>query len=114
MKRILIDCRMYGMSGIGRYIESLIKQIIEEDNVPYEISLLSYDNNLEKFKKEKNIKQIINVNLKPLSIQEILEGTFFFSRISKKYDLVHFTHTNIPFKIPSNSIITIHDLTPSF
>ena len=31
MKKILIDCRMYGMSGIGRYIENLIKQIIDEE-----------------------------------------------------------------------------------
>jgi len=31
MKKILIDCRMYGMSGIGRYIENLIEQLIDEE-----------------------------------------------------------------------------------
>lgn len=31
MKKVLIDGRMYGMSGIGRYIENLIKQIINKE-----------------------------------------------------------------------------------
>ncbi|PWJ88101.1 glycosyltransferase involved in cell wall biosynthesis [Oceanotoga teriensis] len=112
MKKILIDCRMYGMSGIGRYTENLIRQIINEEKVPFEISLVSYNNNLDKFKNYKNIKEIININIKPLSIKEIFIGTLFFKKMSKKYDLIHFTHTNIPFIVPKKSIITIHDLIP--
>ncbi len=112
MKKILIDCRMYGMSGIGRYIENLIEQIIDEEKIPFEVSLVSYNNNLEKFNKRKNIKEIINVDIKPLSIKEVIIGTFFFKKMSKKYDLIHFTHTNIPFVVPKNSIITVHDLIP--
>jgi len=103
---------MYGMSGVGRYIQFLLDQIISSEINDLEFVLIDYQNKLSKYKNMKNIKIIINTNIKPLSAKEIVYGTVFFNKISKQFDLIHFTHTNIPFLIPINSLITIHDLIP--
>ena len=103
---------MYGMSGIGRYTQFLIEQIVSQEIDDIEFILIDYKNKLEKYRHMKNIHSIINTNLKPLSPTELFRGTFFFMKLSKKVDLIHFTHTNIPFVVPKNSIITIHDLIP--
>jgi len=111
-KRVLLDCRMYGMSGVGRYIENLLSQIIKARLNDFVFDLLDYNDKLIKYRGNKNINEIIESNLKPLSLRESIIGTWFFKKMSNKYDLIHFTHFNIPLIIPKNSIITIHDLIP--
>jgi len=103
---------MYGMSGVGRYIENLIDEIIKSNITDYEFVLIGYKGNIEKYKNSPNIIDVLNTNLKPFSLSELLFGMFFFKRLAKKYSLVHFTHINFPLIVPKNTVITFHDLIP--
>ncbi|GAB6190176.1 glycosyltransferase family 1 protein [Marinitoga arctica] len=112
-KRVVaLDCRMYGMSGIGRYTENLLNQIINNNIEDFEFVIIDYNNKLKNISNGKNIKKIINIDLKPFSIKEFLYGQLYFNNIAKQVDLIHFLHINTPFFFPKNSVFTIHDLIP--
>ncbi|SHF00546.1 Glycosyltransferase involved in cell wall bisynthesis [Marinitoga hydrogenitolerans DSM 16785] len=112
-KLVALDCRMYGMSGIGRYTENLLNQIINNDDIEdVEFVIIDYNNKLKNFSNKKNIKKIINLKLKPFSIKEFLYGHFYFNSIAKYTDLIHFLHINVPYFFPKRSVFTIHDLIP--
>ncbi|MCX7654093.1 MAG: glycosyltransferase family 4 protein [Fervidobacterium sp.] len=111
-KTIVLDCRMYGMSGVGRYIENLIDEIVEKELEEYNFILIGYKNKLKQYSNSPNVLAVVNTNLKPFSLRETILGYFFFRRLSKRSSLVHFTHINLPFIVPKNSILTLHDLIP--
>ncbi len=109
---VVLDCRMYGMSGVGRYIENLIDEIVKSNTKNYNFVLVGYKGNVDKYKNSQNILDVLSTNLKPFSLSELLFGMFFFRKLAKKYSLVHFTHINFPLIVPKNAIITFHDLIP--
>lgn len=100
MKKIVIDCRMISMSGIGRYISTLIPYIIDElrDNVV----LLGRKKELKQYDAE-----IIPFDAPIYSIQEQLS----YRRIIPRSKIFWSPHFNIPI-LPINSekrITTVHD-----
>ncbi len=111
-----IDCRMYGpkQTGIGTYIQYLIKHLTELDN-HNEYHLFFLQNakvTADKIKSSNLNIEIHYVDAPWYSFKEqfILPLTLY----NAKLDLMHFTHFNAPILYMKKFIVTIHDLTPMF
>lgn len=113
--RIGIDARMFGQkqTGIGIYIENLIKNILKLDNKNEYVLFLKNPSNeiTEYFKNYKNIK----IALADGSWYSWKEQLVFPFQIAKeKIDLMHFPHFNVPIFCPVKFVVTIHDMTPKY
>ena len=98
--KIAVDARMINMSGIGTYIQNLLK------NGCYDI-LLGNKEELEKYSKK---EEIIEFNSSIYGIKEQLK--FPYKELKKKKpDVLHIPHYNIPLFYRGKMIVTIHDLT---
>lgn len=98
--KIAVDARMYNMSGIGTYIQSLIK------GGCYEIAI----GKKEDLENIKNLKDIIEFNSNIYGIKEQLK--FPYKELRKlKPDVLHIPHYNVPIFYRGDMIVTIHDLT---
>ena len=111
--KIGIDARMYGyaQTGIGNYIRHLLYCIFETDKKnEYVIFLMpeEYDNFDLPNERIKKVK----VSAKWYGWKEQL--LFPFQLYKENLDLMHFTHFNSPILYFKRSIVTIHDITPSF
>lgn len=95
--RIIIDARMYNMSGIGRYI----RNIINKNEFINDIVLMGYENEIKS-------QKLINFNSKIYGIGEQLK--FPYKEI-KKQDILHIPHYNIPLFYHGHMLTTIHDIT---
>ncbi|MCS7092187.1 MAG: glycosyltransferase family 4 protein [Patescibacteria group bacterium] len=106
--KILIDARMYGVehTGIGRYTQNLITNILKVDNKNKYLILLKepYFNQL---KLPQNAEKIF-APYNHYSIDEQLKLPFLIQ--SLKPDFVHFLHINVPIIYNQPFIATIHDL----
>lgn len=97
--KVAIDARMIKNSGIGVYIENLIK------NNDYAIAL-GNPKDLEKY----NFKTIIPFETKIYGIKEQLK--FPYKELKKhKPDILHVPHYNVPIFYRGKMVVTIHDLT---
>ena len=106
-KKIGIDCRMIGESGIGRYIYNLIKNYaLIDKNTSYYLFVLD----------SKNFELELPNNFKlieaPFKWHSFDEQTKFLNLInSYKLDLFHSPHPNMPYFYQGRFVLTIHDLT---
>jgi hypothetical protein len=112
MIRVLIDARAYGMSGIGRYIEFLLHQLQNSPSIEYTVLALKDNQDSVARALTHSSIEVVTTDIAPYSIKEILLGVMFFHRLSKQFDIIHFTHTNAPIVLPKNSFLTIHDIIP--
>lgn len=106
-----IDARMCGaaQTGIGIYIEYLIKNLLEIDQVNfYKIFLLESEFN--RLEINQSNAQKVKVNSRWYGWKEQLVLPWQMMR--KRVDLMHFPHFNAPILYRGKSIVTIHDLTP--
>ena len=98
--KVAIDARMYNASGIGTYIQNLIK------NNCYDIAL----GNKDELQNVEEIESIIEFNSPIYGIKEQLK--FPYKELKKlKPDLLHIPHYNVPIFYKGNMIVTIHDTT---
>lgn len=98
--KIAVDARMIKMSGIGTYIQNLMK------NGCYNIALGKKE---EINSINKNI-QVIDFNSPIYGIKEQLN--FPYKELKKqKPDVLHVPHYNVPIFYKGKMIVTIHDLT---
>lgn len=98
--KIAVDARMINMSGIGTYIQNLLK------NGCYDI-LLGKKEELEKYSKK---EEIIEFNSSIYGIKEQLK--FPYKELKKKRpDVLHIPHYNVPIFYRGKMVVTIHDLT---
>ena len=113
--RIGIDARMYGQkqTGIGIYIENLIKNILKlDDKNEYVLFCNDCKREIKKeFKDNKNIK-VVDVSIPWYSFGEQI--IFPFKIWQEKLDLMHFPHFNAPIFCPVKFVVTIHDMTPKY
>lgn len=98
---IFLDCRMIKMSGIGRYIENIIKNNIYKENI-IGLGDKSEIDSVEK------IKDTITFDSKIYGIKEQINYPY---KELKKADLLHVPHYNIPIMYRGKLITTIHDIT---
>ena len=98
--KIAVDARMINMSGIGTYIQNLMK------NNCYDIALGKKD----EIKKIDNKVETIEFDSPIYGIKEQLK--FPYKEIKNaKIDILHVPHYNIPIFYSGKMIVTIHDLT---
>jgi glycosyltransferase involved in cell wall biosynthesis len=106
MKKICIDARLYGIShtGIGRYVENLIKHLPQDPNIKVIliISKNDWDNPwLAQYEK-------IVARYHPYAIPSQFEMLWIWWKL--KPNLLHATHSSIPALWPGKLIVTFHDL----
>jgi len=108
---LYLDGLFYKCTGIGRYYESLTKEFAKRGIKIYTCVPANLRNDFEKdFSNIPNIEPIF-VDYKKFSVK----GFFKQSKILKQLeevDLFFYPHINLPYYIPKNTIITIHDLKP--
>lgn len=98
--KIAVDARMIKMSGIGTYIQNLMK------NGCYDIAL----GRKEEIETVKNDIQTIEFDAPIYGIKEQLK--FPYKELRKqKPDVLHVPHYNVPIFYRGKMVVTIHDLT---
>lgn len=108
--KIGIDARFFGPKdkGLGRYTESLIRNLEKIDHINQYFIFLRKDSWQDYQPESHNFKKILadyrwygwkEQILLPLKLKKY------------KLDLVHFTHFNVPIFYRGKFIVTIHDLT---
>lgn len=99
-KKIAMDARMIKMSGIGTYIQHLMKAGI------YDVAL-GNENEIKEFSADVNI---IDYDCKIYGFKEQLR--FPYRKLKKsKPDILHIPHYNVPIFYRGRLFVTIHDLT---
>ncbi|OGE32000.1 hypothetical protein A2631_02685 [Candidatus Daviesbacteria bacterium RIFCSPHIGHO2_01_FULL_44_29] len=101
-----IDARLFGESGIGRYIRNLINELkkIDKQN-SYFVFLLARD--FEKFDQSENFKKI-KADIPWYGFAEQIKLPYLIGKY--KIDLMHFPHFNVPILYKGKFVVTIHDL----
>lgn len=103
---IAIDCRMLNASGIGAYIRGVLPFILQSNN---DFLLIGKKDELQLFSGHNNTR-IIECDIKPFSIKEII---FFPPKILKhvnKADLFFTPYFNIPSNLKIPVYTVIHDV----
>ena len=108
-----IDARMYGaaQTGIGTYIEYLIKNLLEIDQ-EYFYKIFLMEPEFSNFKITQENVEKIKVNSRWYGWREQLILPWQMAR--EKVDLMHFPHFNVPIFYRGKYLVTIHDLTPLY
>ena len=109
---IYIDGLFFKGSGIGRYYESLVKEMsLKGMKIYTSVPIWLKDDFEESFKNYRNIEAIY-VNYSKYSLKGFAMQSAILRKLEKKIDLFFYPHINLPMYIPKNTIITVHDLTP--
>ena len=110
---IYIDGLFYKGAGIGRYYESLLKGLTKKGMKIYTCVPVEFKKDFElDFKQySKNILPIY-VNYKKFSVKGFWKQGKILKKLEKEVSVFHFPHINLPFYVPGNLVVTIHDLRP--
>ena len=105
--KIFLDARLFGRSGIGRYIEGLYRELMRA-NPRWEVVAAGNAALLARtfFRNQR----IIPFDAPIYSWREQIEGWFTTRKLAAKMDLFHFPHYNAPWILPDRSVISVHDL----
>lgn len=111
--KIGIDCRFWNESGVGRYVSSLVKQLLIIDRKNNYV-LFVRSENLEKIKNQiSTLKAVSNLKIVIADIRwhSISEQILFPHLIDKEeLDLMHFPYFSVPLFYSRPFVVTIHDL----
>ena len=106
-----IDARLYGPKvgggGLGRYVEQLITELQKVDNKNRYLLFLKKDNYDTCKITNKNFKKCL-ADVHWYSAKEQFQMPGLVD--SKKLDLMHYPHWNIPVRSKTPFVVTIHDL----
>ena len=109
---IYIDGLFYKGSGIGRYYESLTKEFAKRGIKIYTCVPNNLRNDFEKdFSNIPNIEPIF-VYYEKFSLKGFFKQSEILKKFEKELTLFFYPHVNLPYYIPKNVVITIHDLRP--
>lgn len=106
--KILIDARLYGPkdTGIGRYTQKLVENLVKIDSQNNYIILLR-KNDFDTLSFPNNWTKVL-ADFKHYSFVEQFKLPLLLNEL--KPDLVHFPHFNVPLFYFGKFIVTIHDL----
>jgi len=112
-KKIYIDGLFYKGAGIGRYYESLVKGLAEKGIKIYTCVPREFEDSFKQDFKNylKNIVPIY-VDYKKFSLKGFWSQGAILKNLEKEVCVFHFPHVNLPFYLPKNLVVTIHDLCP--
>ncbi len=105
--RIVIDGRMLGWTGIGRYTKNLLKGLEKLDK-KNEYFVLVQKSDWKAYSPAKNFKKV-ECNIDPYGRANHAELPEVLREL--KPDLVHFTHFPVPLGYNDPFVVTVHDLT---
>lgn len=102
--KIGIDARLIDETGVGRYIQNLIKElgVIDQTN-----SYVLFVNKKIVLPNDRWKQWIVNVPWHSFTEQIVMPFLFLRERL----DLVHIPYFNVPILYPAKFVVTIHDLT---
>lgn len=110
--RVYVDGLFYKGTGIGRYYESMTKELAK---IGLNIITSVPERLKEDFEKDfggvSNIEPIF-VDYEKFSIKGFYRHGKILKNLEKSVDLFFFPHINLPHYIPEKSIVTIHDIRP--
>ncbi|MGB9794736.1 glycosyltransferase family 4 protein [Caldisericum exile] len=111
--RIYIDGLFYKGSGIGRYYESLTKELAKRDIKIYTCVPKSLRDSFEKDFADvsKNLEPIF-VDYYKFSIKGFFKQSQILKKLEREVDIFFYPHINLPLYVPKNIVTTIHDLIP--
>ncbi|MDW8003127.1 MAG: glycosyltransferase family 1 protein [Deltaproteobacteria bacterium] len=108
--QIYIDGLFYKASGIGRYFESLTKELGRKSVKIFTAVPEVYRHC---FKTDFGDSRFISptfVKYKKFSIRSFFLQSIIVSNLEKKCDLFLFPHINVPLYVPKNTCVTVHDV----
>ena len=110
--RLYIDGLFYKSSGIGRYYESLTKEFAKRGIKIYTCVYKNLKTDFERdFAGINNIEPIF-VDYEKFSIKGFFKQPKILRKLEHDVDLFFYPHINLPYYIPKNTVVTIHDLRP--
>lgn len=107
---IIVDARMAFHTGIGRYIRSLCRALLTQPS-EHTLSLLLDPLITPQVRQEIGPTQIIPFPAKIYSLREQVQSLWLYRTHAKQASLFHCPHYNVPWFLPRNSVVTVHDLT---
>lgn len=110
-KKIGIDARALGWTGIGRYLRNLLREIFVLDEINnYVIYLKKEDQHLLP-----PLSPRVSLKFVDIPHYSLAEQWKLFRELHReKFDLVHFPHFNVPIMYRLPYVVTIHDITLHF
>lgn len=105
--KVLLDCRMAGWSGIGRYTEGLVHALV---GLPGLKSVLVHDSAHEPVIPASGTVHHVAATKPPLSVRGMYELGSIIGR--ERPDIVHCLHFPTPLPARTPLVVTLHDLTP--
>jgi glycosyltransferase involved in cell wall biosynthesis len=106
--KILIDGRGIKKTGIGRYIENTLAEILKLDKNNQYLLLIKAEDRKTIWLKANNL-ELIETNVEWFGVKEQTELLKIIN--DQQPDLVHFTNFNFPVGYKGKFVINIHDLT---
>ncbi len=109
--RVGIDARLYGPKvgggGLGRYVEQLVNELQETDHENRFVLFLKKEN----FDACRITNPLFEKRLADVHWYSLAEQTRLPAIIdAEQLDLVHFPHWNVPLRLKTPFVVTIHDL----
>ncbi len=106
--KIVVDARAIKQTGVGRYIEETLSEILKLDSENQYVFLVR-DEDRSKIDFKADNLELVSANYNWYTFAEQTKGLKLLR--SLKPDLVHFPNFNFPMFYPGRFIMTYHDLT---
>jgi glycosyltransferase involved in cell wall biosynthesis len=107
---VIVDARMAFHTGIGRYIRNLCQALLAQPS-EHTLSLLLDPLLTQRAQQEIGPTHFIPFSAKIYSLTEQIQSLRLYRTYAKQAVLFHCPHYNIPWFLPRNSVVTVHDLT---
>lgn len=112
--RILVDARLLGGGGIGRYLREVVGPWLEEPAVTG-ITFLGRPWELEPWLRERDVRGVAGLvrwEDRPYSALAQVRWPRLLRRLGERHDVAFFPHYDVPlWKHPTPSVVVVHDLT---
>lgn len=108
--QVIVDARMAFHGGIGRYIRSVCRAMVQQD-ASLRLVLHVDPRTADELRQAIGPATLVPFPAAIYSISEQLHSFRWHRAEARQAALLHFPHYNVPWHLPGNSVVTIHDLT---